>query len=261
MTSILWIKIHTQECSNGYFKDEFGCRVCHSSCKTCENCSQCTNCKDSYTSLPNGLWEIELCPDSKFFSVSAGQWTDCTSSCDYLWAYQSHCFVWPTGEFLDLDTMTWVGVWNSDNQISITDTQLNNIPIWRSFTYYVDSSSDSVTELGTYDHPYKDLSSVFVELFNFHSHSDRSIIIKVHEDTTNYIMQGTYILNITNVLIESYSKTSSVPYKAKIVAVYTTSFIVALELQLKIKSYNQIFWIKKSRSNPDLKYLHLINSC
>jgi len=92
-----------------------------------------------------------------------------------------------------------------------------------------------VTELGTYDHPYKDLLSVFVEMFNFHSHSDRKIVVKVHEDTTNYLMEGTYVINITQVVIESYSKVSLNPKKAKIVAVESVSAMIPAGVPSKFK--------------------------
>ena len=158
-----------------------------------------------------------------------------STSCNSLWAYQTHCYQWPPGEFLDLDSMTWVPSCDSDTQIEITNIQLANIPLWRSFTYFVDPLSESVTELGTYDHPYKDLLSVFVEMFNFHSHSDRMVVVKVHEDTTNYLMEGTYVINITQVVIESYSKVSLNPKKAKIVAVESLSAMIPAGVPSKFK--------------------------
>jgi len=85
----------------------------------------------------------------------------------------------------------------------------------------------STTELGTYDHPYKEIKSAFVELFNFHSFTDRNITIKLAERTTNYVMMGTYIMNITQVNIVSYSKTSSVPEKAKVMTVNSNQYVVS----------------------------------
>jgi len=127
---------------------------------------------------------------------------------------------------MDLDNMNWVSSWDPETQVAIYDPQLGNFPLWRSFTYYVDSLSESVTELGTYDHPYKELQSVFVELYNFHSHTERNITIKIHEETINYVIKNTHILNITHISIEPYSKTSSEPNNPKITGVESESMIV-----------------------------------
>ena len=62
-----------------------------------------------------------------------------------------------------------------------------------------------------------------VELLNFHSHSDRTITIKVMEGSTTYIIEGSYIINITQVLIESYSKITTTPIKAKIITIMSES--------------------------------------
>ena len=162
----------------------------------------------------------------EFWSSSAKRWITWDGSCSDLCSYQSACFVWPPGELLDLDTMAWVPAWDSDTQISITDPQLDNVPLWRSFTYYIDFSSESVTELGTIDHPYKELRSAFVELFSFHSHTERDITIKIREETVNYIPDQSIILNITNVQLESYSKTSEEPKRAEAIVVELESDIV-----------------------------------
>ena len=87
--------------------------------------------------------------------------------------------------------------------------------------YYVNPDSESVVELGTKDYPYKDLGYVFVELLNFHSHSDRNLTIYVMEHTQNYLMVGqSAIVNITNVDILPYSSDeSATPGMATIVGV------------------------------------------
>ena len=105
------------------------------------------------------------------------------------------------------------------SQISINDTQLGNIPLCRSFTYYVDPSSMSTTELGTSEHPYKELNSVFVEILNFHSHSDRSITVRILEGTTAFLLKSSYIINTTEVIMEPYFRNSSIGNNPKIIGV------------------------------------------
>jgi hypothetical protein len=61
---------------------------------------------------------------------------------------------------------------------------------------------------------------VFVELLNFHAHSDRAINVYLKEFTTNYINQKqAYIVNITTVNIESYTDGFTDPTYATIYAV------------------------------------------
>ena len=84
----------------------------------------------------------------------------------------------------------------------------------------------STSELGTYEHPYKELNSVLVELLNFHSHSDRNITIKILEGTTTFLHKNSYILNTTRVTIEPYAKTISLGINPKIIAVDSMGAIV-----------------------------------
>ena len=114
----------------------------------------------------------------------------------------------------------------------------------RSFEYYVNPDSSSVVELGTKEHPYKSLGYVFVELLNYHSHSDRNITVNIMEGTTNYLMIGNNnIVNITQVIIQPYSENLLTdPGKASIVGLdngaleFTagTSYNLLQSLKLKV---------------------------
>ena len=99
-------------------------------------------------------------------------------------------------------------------------------------------------ELGTRKHPYKSLGYVFVELLNYHSHSDRNITVNIMKNTTNYLMIGNnYIVNITQVTIQPYSDNMLIdPGKASIVGLdnesleFTagTSYNLLQSLELKV---------------------------
>ena len=84
----------------------------------------------------------------------------------------------------------------------------------------------STTELGTYEHPYKELNSVFVELLNFHSHSERNISVRILEGTTTYLHKKSYIINTTEVIIEPYFKTVSFGINPKIITVESIGAII-----------------------------------
>ena len=125
--------------------------------------------------------------------------------------YQHFWFQCPAGQVLDLTTNTWVINCNLDSQILINDT-----PIWRDFDYYVDPSSSSLVELGSYSYPYKSIGLVFVELMNYHAHSNRTINVFLREGTINELqIAKNYIINTTLVNFKSYSTLStSIPQKA-----------------------------------------------
>lgn len=78
-------------------------------------------------------------------------------------------------------------------------------------------------ELGTKKYPYKNVALPFVEILNFHSHSNRSVNIYLKEYSVNYINQKrNYIINMTKVNIESYSTIVSTPSSASLYGVDKT---------------------------------------
>ena len=130
--------------------------------------------------------------------------------------------------------MTWVAAWNSTSQVQITDALLHNIPLWRSFSYYVNPLSTSQTELGTKQHPYKDINYALAEIFNFHKNSNRSISLYIMEYTTNYLMTNSYVSNMTLLTIEPYSISGTSTNKAKIVGIDSTTKIINPSMPTKM---------------------------
>ena len=215
----------------------------HASCKTWDGYSEWSSWNDNFS--PNGkiflnlfksfnntpIATTNLCdwnewPDGKYYSLPVLGWADCTSSCSSSWAYQSHWFVCPSGEHLNLDDMTCVPSWDSSTQVQIKDPQLSDISLWRSFNYYVNPLSESVVELGTQTHPYKDIESAIIEILNFHSHSERTIKVYVMEGSTVFINSPAYFVNITHVQIESYSNRNTVAGMARMIGIYNESKIL-----------------------------------
>ncbi|CAI2369222.1 unnamed protein product [Moneuplotes crassus] len=211
-------------CGTGFFQDEFSCRACHPSCGTCDSYTACLTCAPEFAiNTTTGLCDGSVCETGKFYSKSSQSCVECDRSCLYQCAYQPSCHTCPPGEYFDLDSFLCVSSCDLNTQTAINDPKLGGIPLCRSFEYYVNPLSASTTELGTVMHPYKELNSVFAELFLFHSHSDREITIHLFEDTTNYVREGTYLINIANVRIESYSTEDIQTRKAKIVGIESTS--------------------------------------
>ena len=82
--------------------------------------------------------------------------------------------------------------------------------------FYVDIYSESPIELGTKEYPYKSARALFVELLNHHSNQDKTIAIYLKENQNHYIEDGTsFILNITNVTLTTYSDEDTTVFRAK----------------------------------------------
>lgn len=110
---------------------------------------------------------------------------------------------------------------------------MNDIPLCRTATYYVNPLSISNAELGTRDHPYKEFESVIVEIMNYLSHEGLNITIYVMEKSTIFANSPVHIINATNVHIESYSEVRTNPEKAKLVIVQTETKIVQYSMSNK----------------------------
>lgn len=100
-------------------------------------------------------------------------------------------------------------------------------------------------ELGTKNHPYKELDSVFVELMNFHTNTDRNITVYLMEASTSYLRVTAYVSNITHVSFEAYSEKSLSPKKARIVGVQSSNNIVppGMATKFNILSKRLLFFI------------------
>ena len=82
----------------------------------------------------------------------------------------------------------------------------------------MDIYSESPIELGTKQYPYKSAKALFIELLNYHSNQDKSVAIYLKENQNHYIEDGTsFILNITNVTMTTYSDEDIVVSRAKLI--------------------------------------------
>ena len=136
---------------------------------------------------------------------------------------------------------------DSTSTIPVNDPMFGNRLICRPLQYYVDVDSDSIIELGTRDHPYKDLESVFVEVLNLHANTDRHVNVHVKENTINYMYtEHNFIISLANLTLTTYSDESNIAGKATVMAydtdqtqaVYTmpTKFNVMVNSDLYIEA-------------------------
>ncbi|CAI2369723.1 unnamed protein product [Moneuplotes crassus] len=222
-------------CSAGTFEEHGHCFQCHASCKLCDEYDSCIECNEGYVDTGGQLCEYRDCEYGKFFSTPLNSCEECGDSCRTLCAYQSHCFGCSLDEILNLRDMTCVDQCDPESQIMINDTQLQSIPICRDFEYYVNANSQSPVELGTEQHPYKDIQSAFTEIMNFHSHSERNVTVYVLEETTVFASSPTYFVNMTHVQMEAYNDGSSIRRLARMVGVIEKSKIISPAMPTKFR--------------------------
>lgn len=127
------------------------------------------------------------------------------------------CFQCPTDQWYDLEASKCVATCPS-TLLAVQSSQFHDLKICKSTNIYVDPSSSSVLELGTRKHPYKNLMLAFVEMFNLHSHTERTVNIYMKESTESSILLGyMYVVNIKTVNLLSYSDSGSSPRQATII--------------------------------------------
>ena len=179
---------------------------------------------------------------------------NCNDSCTKFFSYQEKCLECPAGRYLDLDTNEWGTRCNTASQIAIDDAQFGSVPICRSFEYYVNSKSENVVEYGTKEYPYRNLGFVFVELLNYHSHSDRNISVYVMENTESYLhVFNNYIVNITYVEIMTYSSNeSAIPSKANITSLEQSTLVDSPGTSLNILRNYELRITEAINGKPDI---------
>lgn len=212
----------------GFYLSGSDCMKCSGTCLTWSDGSSCDSWTESmFLNATTNLWQF--CTGNEYYDNTAQQCDPWNGKCTEKWAFQPDCFDCPAGKIFHLEELVWVDDCGMD-AILITDPQLWNKPICRPLKYYIDESSRGFIELGTNKHPYKNLELVFVEILNFHSHSDCNITIYVKELTENVIgLNLNYILNITKVEVWSYSDSNPIsPRNADIYFSKTISDICKL---------------------------------
>ena len=200
--------------SDGYYLSNDVWSKWDSTCLTCSDSTSWNQCHENmYT---NNTSKCQFWNYGQFYSTTLHACLDWGDSWNDQWMYQEKCFSLPTGKILDLSSVSCVDRWDLSNQILIKDSQLGNNPVCKNLTYYVDSTSNSTIELGTKRFPFKNFGLVFVELANYHLHTNRTINIYLKENSINELkIANNYIINTTLVNIQSYSSSnSSKPQKA-----------------------------------------------
>jgi len=201
---LIFVVVKGKIWKDGYFNDSGTWIPCLDICQTCTDLISWESCPDSrFLNTTSNLCELWI--DGEYFNPTSQTWLPWNGSCNGRCAYQSFCFDWPSGEFYDLEKMGWVSNCGIGS-IQIVDEQLWSKPLWRSFNYYVDPSSTQILELGTKAFPFKNIGLPFVEILNYHSHSNNTISVFIKENTEhNMLHNSNYVINISHVIVESYS--------------------------------------------------------
>ena len=217
MAIMIYIVSHVNSnCDAGWYLNDGTWSQCDSSCKTWSNSESCDSWQFyMFQESTSGLWQFW--DYGEYFDQSTVQCRNCNGSCLGFWSYQLSCYECPENQMIDTDTLQCVSTWDYPKFI-FESADLSFPLVWRGNEIYVNSRSDSLLELGTLDHPYRTTKAAFTELVNHFSNHNASVTIYLAEEQTFYIEDGTtFILNITNVSITSYSVDSKTSNKAKLI--------------------------------------------
>ena len=122
----------------------------------------------------------------KHFSNYYTLFLECGDSWIYDCQYQTHCFECPDGQTFDLDELECIDTC-PDEKIQKQSDAIHGLDVCRKLDYYVNPLSESVLELGTRLHPYKNINILFRDLFNFGAGSGKSITIHLLLDAYHFI--------------------------------------------------------------------------
>ena len=83
---------------------------------------------------------------------------------------------------------------------------MHGLKVCRQLQYFVDPGSLSVLELGTREHPYKNVNLAINEIFNFLTNMDVNVTVSLARNVDHYLMHSKVALyNVTHVLFEPYN--------------------------------------------------------
>lgn len=83
---------------------------------------------------------------------------------------------------------------------------MHGLKVCRTPAYYVNPHSESILELGTRAHPYKNLNMVLYELFNFISGVEINVTVRLSKISDHEFYHGHSILyNMSGVTFEPYN--------------------------------------------------------
>lgn len=83
---------------------------------------------------------------------------------------------------------------------------IHGLKVCRRLEYHVNPTSESILELGTRTHPYKNINLPLLEMFNFISGMNKTVKVKLAKSSDHYLMHSFgAISNITSVVFEPYN--------------------------------------------------------
>ena len=160
-----------------------------------------------------------MCPDAEYYDFSKDQWRTWDGSWLGYCNYQASWFQWSPSEIFDLDTLSCISSWDNPKILITDSTNFNVDSFWRNLSFYIDPKTTELIELGTKTYPYRTIEPVFAEILKHYSYKDITINIYLKENTTLMFEESkSFIIDIKEVIFETYSLVNSSPAKATIIS-------------------------------------------
>ena len=171
---LFWLQVEATSWQSGWFWNGIQWMVWDSSWRTCSNATSCDSCEDfMYYDSTTNKWKFWQ--DGQYYDSTYQIWRNWDGKWTGYWKGQKQWFVWDSGKFLDLETLSCVTNWDA-LKYQVSSSQYSTGELWRLSQFYVDPLSSELIELGTISYPYKSMKAVSSDILNNFSHQNMNII-------------------------------------------------------------------------------------
>eukprot|EP00347_Sterkiella_histriomuscorum_P008538 403344714 len=185
------------------------CEYCAEGCAQCTSADSCLKCQNEELFVDSSDGICKFCSPGQFFNKTSSTCENCNcfSANDNRCYSDNFCPVCPEGQYLNLDTYQC----STNCPIGQDMIVIQNLPIvndnvayCRGDTIYVDPSSTSALELGTFNNPYKCSRKALQEVFNYLPGDIKPYKILIKEGTINVLRlfaSQNFIVGVYNLTI------------------------------------------------------------
>eukprot|EP00347_Sterkiella_histriomuscorum_P004502 403360219 len=186
---------------------------CAEGCAQCTSEDSCLKCQNDELFVDRSDGVCKFCIPGQFFNQTSGTCENCKcyNSNENRCFTQEFCPVCPVGQYLNLDTFqcssscpVGLDMIVIENHTAVKD----NVAYCRGELIYVDPTSLSALELGTFKNPYKCSRKAIQELYNYLPGETKPYQILIKEGTFSvlrlYVAQN-FIVGAFNLTISTYS--------------------------------------------------------
>eukprot|EP00347_Sterkiella_histriomuscorum_P015561 403356565 len=189
------------------------CEYCAEGCAQCTSADSCLKCQNDELFVDSSDGNCKFCTPGQFYNQTSGTCENCKcyNSNENRCFTEDFCPVCPVGQYLNLDTFQCSSSCPVDQDMIVIENHTavkDNVAYCRGEIIYVDPTSLSALELGTFKNPYKCSRKAIQELYNYLPGETKPYQILIKEGTFSVIRlfaAQNFIVGAFNLTISSKS--------------------------------------------------------